>query len=160
MVSEGGCSRVILIPIDGSDHCDRAFRWYLENMKRDTDCIKFVHVVEPVYNIPTTGMTMDLSPIPDVTQVIEASIKSGKELGQRYIREAKSYKLNAQAYLHVNTKPGSTLVQAISDHKADVILMGNRGLGAIRRTFLGSVSDHVLHHAHIPVVIVPPQDKQ
>nr|CAX70903.1 Universal stress protein [Schistosoma japonicum]CAX70904.1 Universal stress protein [Schistosoma japonicum]CAX70907.1 Universal stress protein [Schistosoma japonicum]CAX76043.1 Universal stress protein [Schistosoma japonicum] len=160
MVNESEYSRVILIPIDGSDHCDRAFRWYLENMKRDTDCIKFVHVVEPAYNIPTTGLTMDLSPVPDMTQALEASIASGKKLGQKYIHEAKSYKLSAHAFLHVDTKPGSSLVKAISEHKADVILMGSRGLGAIRRTFLGSVSDYVLHHAHIPVVIIPPQDKQ
>ena len=33
--------------------------------------------------------------------------------------------------------------------------MGTRGLGKIRRTFLGSVSNYVLHHAHIPVIIVP-----
>ncbi|KAK4470550.1 hypothetical protein MN116_006093 [Schistosoma mekongi] len=76
MVSEGGCSRVILIPIDGSDHCDRAFRWYLENMKRDTDCIKFVHVVEPIYNTPPFGITTDPYPIPDMTQIMEGSIKS------------------------------------------------------------------------------------
>nr|CAX78030.1 Universal stress protein [Schistosoma japonicum] len=98
--------------------------------------------------------------MPDITQVMEISIENGKKLGQKYIHEAKSYKLSAHAFLHVDTKPGSSLVKAISEHKADVILMGSRGLGAIRRTFLGSVSDYVLHHAHIPVVIIPPQDKQ
>ncbi|CAH8575681.1 unnamed protein product [Schistosoma curassoni] len=160
MADAGESSRVILIPIDGSDHCDRAFRWYLENMKRDTDCITFVHVIEPVYNTPAIGMTMESPPIPDMTRVMEESIEQGKKLGQKYMHEAKSHKLNAKAFLHVDTKPGSSLVKAISDHKANVILMGNRGLGAIRRTFLGSVSDYVLHHAHIPVVIVPPQEKQ
>ena len=31
--------------------------------------------------------------------------------------------------------------------------MGTRGLGTVRRTILGSVSDYVLHHAHCPVCI-------
>nr|CAX71802.1 Universal stress protein [Schistosoma japonicum] len=159
MVNESEYSRVILIPIDGSDHCDRAFRWYLENMKRDTDCIKFVHVVEPIYSTPSIGLA-DNYTMPDITKVMEISTENGRKLGQKYIHEAKSYKLSAHAFLHVDTKPGSSLVKAISEHKADVILMGSRGLGAIRRTFLGSVSDYVLHHAHIPVVIIPPQDKQ
>ena len=34
-----------------------------------------------------------------------------------------------------------------------MIVMGTRGLGAIRRTILGSVSDYVLHHTKIPLVI-------
>ena len=34
-----------------------------------------------------------------------------------------------------------------------MIVMGTRGLGTVRRTILGSVSDYVLHHAHCPVII-------
>lgn len=34
--------------------------------------------------------------------------------------------------------------------------MGSRGLGTIRRTILGSVSDYVVHHANVPVVVCPP----
>ena len=34
--------------------------------------------------------------------------------------------------------------------------MGSRGLNTLRRTFMGSVSDYVLHHVHVPVMIVPP----
>ncbi|CAH8855444.1 unnamed protein product [Trichobilharzia szidati] len=159
MAGDSGSGRVILIPIDGSEHCERAFRWYLDNMKRETDCIKFVHVIEPVYNTPAIGLTMESPPVPDMTRVMEESIDAGKKLGQKYMHEAKAHKLTAQAFLHVDTKPGSSLVKAISDHKASVILMGNRGVGAIRRTFLGSVSDYILHHAHIPVIIVPPPEK-
>ncbi len=31
--------------------------------------------------------------------------------------------------------------------------MGTRGMGTIRRTLLGSVSDYVVHHAHCPVTV-------
>ena len=36
---------------------------------------------------------------------------------------------------------------------AGLIVIGTRGLSALKRTLVGSVSDHVLHHAHCPVVI-------
>lgn len=39
--------------------------------------------------------------------------------------------------------------------KADVIVMGRRGLGRVREVLLGSVSQKVLHHANCKVVIVP-----
>lgn len=39
--------------------------------------------------------------------------------------------------------------------KADVIVIGRRGLGRVREALLGSVSQKVLHHSDCTVVIVP-----
>ena len=38
--------------------------------------------------------------------------------------------------------------------KADVLVLGRRGLGRVREVLLGSVSQKVLHHADCTVVIV------
>jgi nucleotide-binding universal stress UspA family protein len=37
---------------------------------------------------------------------------------------------------------------------ADLIVMGSRGLGGVRRALMGSVSDSVVRHAHCPVLVV------
>jgi nucleotide-binding universal stress UspA family protein len=37
---------------------------------------------------------------------------------------------------------------------AGLIVMGSSGLGAMRRTLMGSVSDSVVRRAHSPVLIV------
>ncbi|KAF7259046.1 hypothetical protein EG68_03952 [Paragonimus skrjabini miyazakii] len=148
--------RVVLFPADGSPHSDRAFRWYVENMKMDNDIVKFISVIEPVYTTPAIGMAMESPPLPDMARVMEESIQAGKKLCQHCMQKAKAADVHSQAFLHVDSKPGPALIKAISEHKADVVVMGNRGIGVVRRTFLGSVSDYVLHHAHIPVVIVPP----
>lgn len=50
-------------------------------------------------------------------------------------------------------KPGEVIVQAAEEIKAVMIVMGTRGMGTIRRTILGSVSDYVVHHAHCPVLV-------
>ena len=34
-----------------------------------------------------------------------------------------------------------------------MIVLGTRGQGTVRRTILGSVSDYVVHHAHVPVTV-------
>lgn len=49
--------------------------------------------------------------------------------------------------------PGHTIVHKANDLGASTIIMGCRGMGTIRRTLIGSVSDYILHHANCPVVI-------
>jgi nucleotide-binding universal stress UspA family protein len=41
---------------------------------------------------------------------------------------------------------------------ADLVVMGSRGLGGVRRALVGSVSDSVVRHAHCPVLIVRYED--
>jgi nucleotide-binding universal stress UspA family protein len=41
-------------------------------------------------------------------------------------------------------------------HDAELIVVGQRGLGAVGAVVLGSVSHHLLHHTHCPVLVVPP----
>ena len=51
------------------------------------------------------------------------------------------------------SSPGEFVVKVAEEEKAAMIVMGTRGMGTIRRTILGSVSDYVVHHAHCPVLI-------
>ena len=43
---------------------------------------------------------------------------------------------------------------------ADLVVVGSRGLGGIRRALVGSVSDSVVRHAHCPVMMVRREDGQ
>jgi len=55
----------------------------------------------------------------------------------------------------LNDSIGHTICQIAKQNDADMLVIGQRGLGAARRTFLGSVSDFIAHHSHIPVLLVP-----
>lgn len=37
----------------------------------------------------------------------------------------------------------------------EAIYVGSRGLGLIRRTILGSVSNYIVNHSKIPVIVFP-----
>ncbi len=51
--------------------------------------------------------------------------------------------------------PGEGIVKIADEEKAAIIVLGTRGLGNVKRTLLGSVSDFVVRNSYIPVVIVP-----
>src|SRR5919112_2283428 len=46
------------------------------------------------------------------------------------------------------------IVALAEELQADLIVMGCRGLGGVRRALMGSVSDSVVRHAHCPVLVV------
>lgn len=49
--------------------------------------------------------------------------------------------------------PGEYILKVACEENVSLILMGPRGLGKIRKAFLGSVSDYVLCKAPVPVLI-------
>ena len=51
-------------------------------------------------------------------------------------------------------RPEAGIVQVAEEIGADLIVLGSRGLGGVRRALMGSVSDSVVRHAHGPVVVV------
>ena len=50
--------------------------------------------------------------------------------------------------------PGPAMCQRAGALGADVVVVGSRGLGAIRHALLGSVSTYVVNNAPCPVVVV------
>jgi nucleotide-binding universal stress UspA family protein len=52
------------------------------------------------------------------------------------------------------------IVGLAEELQADLIVMGCRGLGGVRRALMGSVSDSVVRHAHCPVLVVRPEKEQ
>lgn len=64
-------------------------------------------------------------------------------------------KISCEFVAVTGKKPGEGIVGLIHEMNIQLVVMGSRGLGNFRRTILGSVSDYVLHHAQIPICIVP-----
>lgn len=50
--------------------------------------------------------------------------------------------------------PGKAIVEFANNNDVDLLIMGSRGLGALKRAFLGSVSDYCIHNLSCPIMIV------
>ena len=59
------------------------------------------------------------------------------------------------AETHLETgEPDKEIVRLSDELGVGTIVIGSRGLGAVRRSLMGSVSESVIRHAHCPVFVV------
>jgi nucleotide-binding universal stress UspA family protein len=56
-----------------------------------------------------------------------------------------------------NPSPADAIVRYAEDNGVDLIVIGNKGSGAIERFLIGSVSSQVVAHAHCSVLVVKKQ---
>lgn len=140
---------VILIAVDPSVHSDYAIEYYLQHVHKEVNRVEVVHVPEfwdcygPMEG-PTPGRLLELrAETAQVTAALQEKVKS--------------ILTNSGVQAQFVTLQGKEAWQTILEHarkvKATMIVIGSRGVGKVRRTFLGSVSDSVLHHADCPVLI-------
>jgi nucleotide-binding universal stress UspA family protein len=55
---------------------------------------------------------------------------------------------------------GEAIIEAATMEDADLIVVGSHPRGGMGRLLMGSVSDHVVRHAAIPVMVVRPETRQ
>ena len=152
--------RLILIPVDGSEHSDRAFDWYLKHMRKNGDKVGIVSVVEPP-TLPATFMMMGPVVVPEEWNAeIQESMDKAKLITNKYEVKCKEQGLQ-HTVLHDNAStfggPGETICQIAREKNANGIVMGSRGLSLVKRALLGSVSSYVVGHSPVPVAIMPPK---
>ncbi|XP_063724063.1 universal stress protein Sll1388-like [Symsagittifera roscoffensis] len=146
--------RKIVIAIDASGHSERALRWYLNNFHRDGDHLFLFHAVE-LPTIPVIG-SGELFYKETLNEIIKEKHEEIKKLTLKFELIIKKDNLSATFNARDGDPPGHNIVHYAREKDADCIVIGCRGLGSIRRTILGSTSDYVIHHAHLPVIVVPP----
>jgi len=153
--------RFNFVCIDDSDFSATAFNWYVKNFHQTEDCIGLVHVYQ-MPSFPAMGLMAGGVPMTDeYNHSVQFSIREAKAIKSKFETCCKENNLKFQFFMaDAHHSPGHVICDLAKEKKADTIIMGQRGLGAISRTLLGSTSDYVLHHAHVPVMVVPSHPKK
>jgi nucleotide-binding universal stress UspA family protein len=76
-----------------------------------------------------------------------------RELQEVYESRLLQLKIDYEWVTGSGSSPGDHIVSTAVANRCEMIVMGARGLGAIKRALLGSVSDHVIRKAKVPVLI-------
>jgi nucleotide-binding universal stress UspA family protein len=126
--------RKILIPVDGSAKDEKALQKACMIAKAAESKIVLLHVQEK--------SIVKLKP-------------EIKEIGLQILKHASKMVEETQFEQKlVSGDPADIIIQMAEQADVDLIAMSSGGYGTLRGFFLGSVSDHVLHHATVPVLLV------
>ncbi len=140
----------ILLPVDGTELSLHETRFALQLLRQGLKgSFVLVNVQEPAsfYEMVTA----------DSPELIEgAALEAGEDL------MAPSARLLADAGVTYETAvvqgdPAQAMVELIEERHCDMVVMGSRALGPIRRWLEGgSVSQRLVQTSPVPVVLVPP----
>ncbi|WAR25502.1 YQA3-like protein [Mya arenaria] len=137
--------RKVAIGIDESEHSERAIQWFFDNVMRPDDFIVLIHTPE-IYDLTMASPTVVDQLLKDVTKKVKALEKKYKNIVEKKGLTGK--------FRTGQGKPGEVVCKIAEEEKCKLVVTGTRGLGKVRRTFLGSVSDYIIHHSHVPVLVV------
>jgi nucleotide-binding universal stress UspA family protein len=148
-----GLQRAV-IALDGSAGAVAALRLFTTLPLNRPPSLALIGVVEPI-RLPATSPAMirgvlraelDRMHAEYREQLARRLDEAAAGLGPQFVAERRV----------VAGHPAEEIVKAAETSEAGVVVVGARGLGALRRAVLGSVSEHVVLHASCPVLVVKP----
>lgn len=158
-MSYGVYSRTVLCAVDPSEHSKDAFNWYLANVWKADDLIIIVYCPEPP-NIPSFSFKSGFRPPTEKwTELVLDMNAKAQKLEEEYETECISKKLRYKIRGESFKNAGEGICRIAEDEKADLIVLGSRGIGAVKRMLIGSVSEYVVRNASIPCCIIPSFNK-
>lgn len=136
----------ILVPIDGSDTSLHVLK-EAQDLAQDLGARLTILTVIPdlvlIEHMPNDFATQDI-------------IQASQERATHVIEKAKEV-IHYQGpvdYVSIHGQPAKAIVNYAQEKGLDLIMIGNRGLGAFSRSLLGSVSNRVINLSDIPVLVV------
>ena len=130
----------ILIPVDGSDASYRAFKEAVSIAKQNDSELIVLNVLDDFvrFGNPDASMRLYDDLRADALSVLESYKAEAKEAGLENIKGDARY----------------GIVEFADTAKADLVVVGATGKGAIERAMMGSVSEYVVRNVKSHVLVI------
>ncbi|XP_066341617.1 uncharacterized protein [Miscanthus floridulus] len=164
----------VLVAVDDSDGSRHALAWVLDHLfpaaeqqheeePQPPPALVLVHAQEPLRHVMMypVGPGSAVYGAPSMMEWVRAAqAENARNLLDRANRICNRRGVSSEGVM-VEGDPRDALCRAAQDMGARLLVVGSRGLGAIKRAFLGSVSDYCAQHASCPIMVVkPPHDNE
>jgi nucleotide-binding universal stress UspA family protein len=141
----------IVVGTDGSDSAGEAVRQATELASLSGAQLEIVSAFEPIPKRRIDAeareapgdVQYEIGPREDVNLILDAASGEAKKAG---IAEVQTHAREGD--------PAEAILDVAEEIKADLIVVGNKGMTGARRFLLGSVPNNISHHAPCSVIIV------
>jgi nucleotide-binding universal stress UspA family protein len=142
----------ILVPTDGSGLSDQAVTAAIAFARAYGASIVALSVVEPYSLVGTEGaMTLDLNAEMNTLQ------QAARNNVDRVAQEAQAAGVACATVTSFSAMPHDEIIQVAQQNGCDLIFMATHGKRGLGRLVAGSVTQNVLAHSTIPVLVLRPQ---
>jgi len=117
--------------------------------------IRIISAAEPII-VPVEPFAVSAGYLADAQKAAVEGAEGSVSMAEEKIRTALPDLADRLSTKVVKDKPVPAILDEAKEWEADLIIMGSHGYGFWQRTFLGSVSNSVVHHAPCSVLIVRP----
>ena len=147
MPAKEGPNMKILVPVDGSANS-------LKAVEAACDLAK----AKAPSSVVLTAVAIQIPELEEGVYIAE-KMKAQAEIALAKGKEvAQAQGVTAEVILATGASPADEIVQAAKEQKADLIVIGSRGLAGKTRSFLGSTASQVVTYSPCSVLVVKTQD--
>ena len=135
----------VLVAYDGSPPSERALRWAARLLQGEPGRLIVVHVAsDPLSDAPSGERLLDEQALEQRRQWLQQEVERVVGPGAE------------QARLEVlHGLPGDLLAERVRRGDVDLVAVGTGGKTPLERVVLGSVSQAIVEHSPVPVLVVP-----
>lgn len=138
----------ILVAVDGSKNSEKAILKTRALAQLNGSEVTLLNVInDAIMNNPY------VTRVEHKEAIHEAYTEQGNTVLEKSLEIFGPYEGNIRAELK-HGDPGKTIIEIAEKEGYDLVVMGSRGLNTISRAMLGSVSNKVVNHIHVSVLIV------
>uniref|UniRef100_A0A0B6ZDL9 UspA domain-containing protein n=1 Tax=Arion vulgaris TaxID=1028688 RepID=A0A0B6ZDL9_9EUPU len=146
----------VVVGIDGSEHSNYACDWFFQHLWSPEDYIVLLNCPD-LHDVVKSQWSGGSSKYVFDRELVDLKLKEGEEQVHHELEKFKDKLLQRGAHGKVRAvsakSPGDAILKTAEEEGADVIVIGCRGRSTLRRTILGTVSDYIVHHSSVPVVV-------
>lgn len=153
----------LLLATDGSRDSQAAVDFVRRLELPASSHITILHVVQKHVFETEQSLTADSKNEPEFKMLAEELLEDEGREGAKLLEQARKALFSPQLQIQerlVYGNPAGEIVKSARYLRADLIVMGSRGVTGLKRLFLGSVSNKIVHNVGCSVAVIRHKDQK